>query len=168
MKRFIKNDKGMTLIEVILAVAILGVVTFPLMVSFMNTLALSKKIDQENEVNAITRIVKEKVAESIIQENYLLKFKDPALDGLSIRTFIGDSIFIGGTVTSDDFSIVDSAGSTNDKYFFSVTYDNFSCYDADYAHIYHVIITIKTSDVAGTEKVLNKLKIAVDAGKVLP
>ncbi len=166
-----KSKKGMTLIEVILAVAILGVVTFPLMVSFMNTLALSKKIDQENEVNAVTRIVKEMVSESIIQNNYELELKDPSDphdSKKSIRDFISDTISSTGTSTSDNISIIDSAGNLNDKYFFTVSYDHNSCYDVNYPSIYHVIISIKTVDgVTGSEKLLNRLKIAVNAGESL-
>ena len=68
MKSLLKCKKGMTLIEVILALSLLAIFTIPLSIGFMNSLLISKKIERENYVNAVTSIIKERVQDALIDE----------------------------------------------------------------------------------------------------
>lgn len=64
MKLF-KSKKGMTLLETILALAVLGIVAAPLLTVFTNAAVIVKKTNDRLEINAITRIIKENVTSSV-------------------------------------------------------------------------------------------------------
>ena len=64
MKHF-RSKKGMTLIETIIALAVLGIVSVPLMAVFTNAAVIVKKTDDRLEINAVTRIIKENVIRSV-------------------------------------------------------------------------------------------------------
>ncbi len=55
----------MTLIEVIIALAVLGIVTVPLLVVFTNAQVVIKKTESRLETNAVMRIVKENVTRAV-------------------------------------------------------------------------------------------------------
>jgi prepilin-type N-terminal cleavage/methylation domain-containing protein len=65
MMRFARNKKGMTLIDVIVALAVLAIASMPLLTVFANSAMLIKKADTRLEINAITRVVKENVVNSV-------------------------------------------------------------------------------------------------------
>lgn len=172
MFKFLKSNKGMSLIEVIISLAMLAVVMVPLMMGFLNVLMVTKLTKQQTEVNAVSAVVKEQVTEAVIQDNYPIPYVVPVAGEteLRLRDFIGKAIAEDPTAlkTSDNLAIVDSNGQKNEKYFYIVSYKHESCYDgANYPYTYHVIISILTTTNEGTEKVVNTFKIAANAG-VLP
>lgn len=64
MKLF-KSTKGTTLLETILALAVLGIISVPLLTVFTNAAVIVKKTNDRLEINAITRIIKENVTNSV-------------------------------------------------------------------------------------------------------
>lgn len=65
MKRRFGNNKGMTLIEAIVALAILGIVSAPLLVVFTNAQLVIRNTESRLEANAVMRIIKENVTASV-------------------------------------------------------------------------------------------------------
>lgn len=59
----LKKQSGMTLTEVLLALAVLSIVSIPLLTSFMNSIAINKKTDKMMQMTIIERAVKNNVTE---------------------------------------------------------------------------------------------------------
>jgi len=49
----------------------------------MNTIRIAKLIERQTEVNAVSEVVKDQVAEALIQQNYPLTLLESAPTGLS-------------------------------------------------------------------------------------
>lgn len=65
MLRFFKRIKGTTLIDVIVSMTILGIITVPLLTVFSDTIALNKKGNDQIDINAVARVVKENVVDDV-------------------------------------------------------------------------------------------------------
>jgi prepilin-type N-terminal cleavage/methylation domain-containing protein len=63
--KLLKSKKGMTLLETILALAVLGIISAPLLTVFTNAAVIVKKTNDRLEINAVTRIIKENVTNSV-------------------------------------------------------------------------------------------------------
>lgn len=92
MKTLFKSKKGMTLTEVIISLAVLGIVSAPLLMVFTNAAGIVKKTDERLEINAVTRIMKENVFSSVkyggegnsirsYEDNELKDLKDEEAEG---------------------------------------------------------------------------------------
>jgi len=79
----LNNNQGMTLVEVVVALALLGILVVPITIGFMNTIRIAKLIERQTEVNAVSEVVKDQVAEALIQQNYPLTLLESAPTGLS-------------------------------------------------------------------------------------
>ncbi|HOM01410.1 MAG TPA: prepilin-type N-terminal cleavage/methylation domain-containing protein [Acetivibrio sp.] len=166
----LKNNKGMTLVEVVIALALLGILVVPITVGFMNSLMVSKLIEQQTEVNAVSEVVKDHVSEALIERSYPLVLLEPAPTGSdwSLREFI-----VAAKSTpeeekkSPNLAVVYSSGAKNEKYFYTVTYKHNSCYDPNYPYTYHVIVNILTKNAKGDIKTLNTFKIAANLDSTL-
>lgn len=77
MLRVLKNNKGMTLTEVITALAILGIISIPLIAVFSNSVLITHMTKKQMEINAVMQIVKREVAESVKNGVELLEFENP-------------------------------------------------------------------------------------------
>lgn len=87
MERSLKNNKGFTIVEILVAMALLGIIAVPLASTFMDTFKFQARSQIKTEANKVN----EYVAEQIKKENYLVM----GSDGYSIK-----DEFIDGTVTS--------------------------------------------------------------------
>jgi len=65
MQKLLVSKKGMTLIEVIISLAVLGIVSSPLLVVFTNAQIIIGKTESRIEINAVMRIIKENVTNSV-------------------------------------------------------------------------------------------------------
>lgn len=61
----IQNKKGMTLVEVIVAMAVLGILSAPISMLFLTSMWTSKASRDQLELNAISMLVKENVVTSV-------------------------------------------------------------------------------------------------------
>lgn len=59
--RKLNNNKGMTLVEVVVALALLGILVVPITIGFMNTIRIAKLIERQTEVNAVSEVVKDQI-----------------------------------------------------------------------------------------------------------
>jgi len=82
----------MTLVEVVVALALL-VFGCSDNNCFMNTIRIAKLIERQTEVNAVSEVVKDQVAEALIQQNYPLTLLESAPTGPEwyLRPFIADA-----------------------------------------------------------------------------
>lgn len=60
-----RGENGYSLIEVIIAMTVFAMISLPLVMLFSNSMKLTKSSEEQIELNAITRIVRENVAEAI-------------------------------------------------------------------------------------------------------
>lgn len=155
----------MSLVEVMIALAVLGLLVVPIMMAFMNTQIYARKIDKQNEVNAVTRTVIQIVNDNFKNAVLIADIEGHAvdLDGdeSTPETFLDiikaakkDS---SKKVTVDNLPIIES-GTLSKKYKYSITYD--VKYDnSAYPGVYNFLITVMDYNSGRTE---NKLKIAVN------
>ena len=169
MKRLFKSKKGMSLIEVMIAVSVLGLLTIPIMISFMNTQRYAKKIDKETEISSITRTVKQIVADGLV-----LNREMENTDGDPIDIYPSDSIndkfrdfikYCKSNYSNQLFESVElgiretKSTTTNNKYSYKIAYHhNVDYEETEYPKVYNVLIKIIERD-SGT--VVNQIKIAV-------
>lgn len=85
MIRIIKNNKGMTITEVILALAILGIVSIPLIAVFSNSIFLTQLTKRKMEINAVMQIAKGDVTQSVKNGSKLPDFIDPIDDSKKVN-----------------------------------------------------------------------------------
>ncbi|WP_010249682.1 type II secretion system protein [Acetivibrio cellulolyticus] len=172
MKRLIRNRKGMSLVEVMIALAILGLLSVPIMMAFMNTQIYARKIDKQNEINSITRTVTQIVSDGFKNDAVITD-----IGGLNIE-LDGDPLTLTDTFTDiirkakndatkkdtvSDLPIMEN-GVKSLKYKYSITFDYNNFRNPLYEGVYNFLIIINEYD---SGNVVNKLKIAVDIGKVI-
>jgi len=166
----LNNNQGMTLVEVVVALALLGILVVPITIGFMNTIRIAKLIERQTEVNAVSEVVKDQVAEALIQQNYPLTLLESAPTGTEwyLRPFIADAKSTPGVEKkSPNLAVVYSSGAKNEKYFYTVSYKHESCYDPEYPYTYHVIVNILTKNNKGEIETLNTFKIAANVNTTL-
>lgn len=154
MKRFTKNRRGMTLIETIIALAVLGIVTVPLLVVFTNAQVVIRNTQGRLETNAVMRIIKENVTRAVKYEG-----------GNKISSYEGAQFNLPNNTTDPtvdiwhegkNLEVKGQDGKTNDKYKFDAKRTKDSVGDAKNTWEYE--ITLKKMD--GQE--IQKLTILVN------
>ena len=65
IRKLSENQKGVSLVEVIVALTVLGLISVPISMTFLNSTFTAKLTKEQIELTAITRMVKENVAESV-------------------------------------------------------------------------------------------------------
>lgn len=167
MKRLLKSEKGMSLLEVIIAVAILGVLAIPIMTTFLNTQIYAKKVDRQTEVNAITRTVKQIVLDGMLSKDIMID-----KDGNPVNQFDSDILHPDTFVSLIQYSKDNGEAETpflqftdgwppveNTKYTYKIRYKHSDFYNPDYLEVYNFEITIYDK---GSSQVVNKIKIAIN------
>ena len=68
MFKTLRNKKGMTLTEVIIALAVLGIISVPLIAVFSNSVFITRLTKNQLEINAVIQIVKVEVTQAVKME----------------------------------------------------------------------------------------------------
>lgn len=177
MRGLIKNKRGMSLVEVMIALAVLGLLVVPIMMAFMNTQIYARKIDKQNEVNAITRTVTQNVMENFKRNEMIKAINDTGIDldgdGTEDKYLVvdidGDGIDDkfsniikkakdeGKEITVDNIAIFENSEPST-KYKYSITYDQSYDDTKNYPDVYNFLITVKDY----SDRVHSSLKIAVN------
>jgi prepilin-type N-terminal cleavage/methylation domain-containing protein len=163
MKKFIKKEKGMTLIEVILAVTILAIAAVPLFASFNTTFVIINKKQKVMDENVIIRLVKENSVDCIKDSKLIQSYNDINSD-TTIDT--NDSILwqndsstwnypdISDVNTVKNLIVKDSSDKVYPEYEFSVSYDS-SYGDSNFPNVKKFIISIYYRDDSSLVKSFN-------------
>lgn len=134
MKKLLKCKKGFSLIEVILAITVLGVVAVPLFATFGTSFAIMSKRQQSIENSSVIRLAKENVVDSL---------KGGITSGIeSFSDLNGDSVVDSGDIvywdkvssgwkdsmgivsnTADNLKIIDTDGNYDKRYSLRIFYD---------------------------------------------
>ncbi len=169
MKRLLKNSRGMSLVEVMIAITVLALLAVPLMISFMNTQVIARKVDKQTEISAITRTVKQIVSDGLIDNQPMIDVDDTVLVDINgdsnpdtFQDFVSYAVTQAAPVTSNELQIMET-GRLNSKYKYKITCGSGAdYYDPAISGVYNVVITIMEKD---SGKIANKLKIAVSIRK---
>ncbi|NLL06208.1 MAG: prepilin-type N-terminal cleavage/methylation domain-containing protein [Clostridiaceae bacterium] len=172
MKRLLKNKKGMSFLEVLIALGILGLLSVPIMMMFMNAQIYAKKVDKQTEINAVTRTVTQIVSDG---------FKTPGEGALLFAPDSTEDIDIDGDGSAPDgfrkiikyardvlrdkytTPVLKIEGSgINEKYVYKITYDPANYHDANYEGVYSLLVTIIEKE---SGKVVNELKMSVNVNE---
>ena len=159
MNKLLNSKNGMTMIEVIISIALLSVVSVPLIISFMNSLNISRLSKNQIEINAVTRTVKEIVTDGFFNNLPLNDFdSDGDID--LYRDFLCDSSGVPATSGATLYRVtpkIDVPEPDYSDYKFSITYESANFHNPAYEDVTNVLITIYNID----NKIVNKLKITV-------
>ena len=163
MKMLLRNKKGMSFLEVLIALGILGLLSVPIMMMFMNAQIYAKKVDKQTEINAVTRTVMQIVSEGLKTNAplYTPESTDPieidgdTASGDGFKTIVKYAHSIGSSYTTPILKI-ERSGIT-EKYVYKITYDPARYYDPNYKGVYNFLVTILEKE---SGKVVNELKIS--------
>lgn len=109
MYKLVGNKKGFSIVELIVSMAILVIVTVPIMASFSSIAAINLRTKNQQDVDAVMRVIKEEVVDHV-------KDADP-----NVHTDSGDiQLRSGSTFISGTNIKVDGASSS---YYSSYRYD---------------------------------------------
>lgn len=152
-KKLIKvNKKGMSLVEVLVALTLLAVLSVPIMMVFMNTQLIAKKVDVQTTVSSVTRVVKQLVVNNVLDNTIEMRAYDSS-DPNRLSSLVAVVPGVANPVTFRGF--VESATEESpelpitslngtdllDKYTYKIT----SCAsynDPALANVYNVLIKI--------------------------
>jgi len=157
MLKLLKNNKGMTITEIITALAVLGIISIPLMAVFSNSVLLTKMTGNQLEINAVMQIAKADVVQSVKNGVGLCDFSDP--HNASKEIYLNpsrptpDVIYAhAGNETAAFLKL--GSGNLTEKYKYKVKYEDMGAPD-----IVHLTIKLYTAQ----EKFLSELKIEVSS-----
>ncbi|OPX43025.1 hypothetical protein CLHUN_31690 [Ruminiclostridium hungatei] len=154
MFKLLKNNKGMTITEIITALAVLGIISIPLMAVFSNSVLLTKMTGNQLEINAVMQIAKADVVQSVKNDVRLCDFSDPDKEiYLNPSRPTPDAIYAHvGNETAAFLEL--GTGNLTEKYKYKVRYEDMGAPDI-------VRLTIKL--YTAQEKFLSELKIEVSS-----
>lgn len=159
MLKFLRNNKGMTITEIITALAVLGIISIPLMAVFSNSVLLTKMTGNQLEINAVMQIAKAQVVHSVKNNVELRDFSDPDGDKIHLNPSgpEPDAIYDhAGNETAEFLQLdgpgLDSSSALIQKYKYKVRYEAMEAPDI-------VRLTIKL--YTAQEKLLSELKIEI-------
>lgn len=171
MKSLFRSKKGMSFLEVLIALAILGLFSVPIMMMFMNAQIYARKVDKQTEINAVTRTVMQIVSDGFNTDGEgALLYGPDSLDPIDVdgdnttsdgyRTIIKYAHNITGSEYTTPLLKIDRFG-INEKYVYKLYYNPAKYYDVNYEGVYNILVTIVEKE---SGKTVNKLKMSVNVG----
>lgn len=165
MKRLLRSEKGLTFIEVLIALAVLGLLSVPIMMMFMNAQIYARKVDKQTEISAVTRTVKQLVSEGLEKDGPLWDTDGKPVDidgeeidsGDTFQTIIKHANKLNSTITTPHLQI--KGTEIIENYTYTVKYDPEKYYDPNFKGVYTVLITIIDRE---SNNVVNEIKVSVN------
>lgn len=125
MLKLISRKKGMTLVEVLISIAILGIISVPLLAMFTNSALMIRQNEKQIKVSALVRTIKENVSTALKGSGNLPEYGGVNYDS-SAKSYNAFNIAIPSTINSvsDFIGITGSDGSTQKlrDYKYKITY----------------------------------------------
>jgi len=153
-KKFFKNNKGATLIEIVVSLAVLGIISVPLFTTFLSSALIIRRTGEQLEINAVTRIVKENVVASV---KYGGGNVIPSYETDEYGTEI--EVVLKGCDEANNLKVLDSMGKVYDKYKFDVKREKDYGEIPGYPDTCQYIITLKTFP---GDKIIQKVRININ------
>ena len=152
MLKVLKNKRGTSIVEIIVAMAILGMLSMPIGTMFLNSLITIRITNDRIELNGVTGIIKDCVVKSVklgggnIIHTYDINPADNQIsvspDGVSLK-YINDSNAVS-YINGYKLKVIDNNNEINTKYMFDAEkMDDFSTTDPLFENVYQYKITIK-------------------------
>lgn len=168
MLKILKNRKGITLVEAIVAMMVLGMLSTVVLMIFTNAMMEVKLANDRIEINAVTRIVKENIVNSVKAGvgNTLISYDKDAANHEYIIDLKTTPNIAGTPNVIKNFKIIDGKNNINTRYKFDTVrvIDFVQASDPEYAgmdfpNICEYLVTIrKISD----NRIVQKLRLDIN------
>ncbi|MCX7921624.1 MAG: hypothetical protein N3B21_06375 [Clostridia bacterium] len=165
MKALLKNDKGTTLIDVLLSIAIIGVIAIPLMMCFTSIIVLSNMSSKQLDTNSVIRTIKENVSNAVKAGNVQIQSyddlnSDGLVDGADAVVLRAGAVLSGGS----NFKVIDANGREYGSYSFDLTVDNTSVPSPEFQNTYEYIIDVKKRSTSPTvsDQVIKRIRLRMN------
>ncbi len=142
-----KNNKGSSLIEVLVSITILGIISLPLTTSFLNSAILIRMTGERQELNSVMRTIKENVIASV---------KYGA--GNTIPSYGGGDVVLKDDINGSDLKIVNEIGEISKRFKFDAVRDKDFGEIHGFSDTCEYLITVKKMD----GEVFQKLRININ------
>lgn len=154
IRKFTDNKKGTTLMEVILSLAVLGIISVPLFATFLSSAAIIKKTGEQLEINAATKIIKENVVASVKYGggNTITSYETDEF-GNEIEVVLKDC------TEAKNLKVVDSMGKIYDKYKFDVKREKDYGEILNYPDTCEYLVTLKR---ISNNQVIQKVRVDIN------
>ncbi|MCX8130002.1 MAG: prepilin-type N-terminal cleavage/methylation domain-containing protein [Clostridia bacterium] len=167
MYKLYSSKKGMTLTEVMVSLAVLGILSVPLMMTFTNSIMVTKLTQDQIEVNAITRIVKKTVTNAVKYAYSPIKTFDAAANGTAYNA-TADGVILREDATGFNSGvnliISDSDGNIYNKYAFNAEFERgprpLINYDPEFPNTCQYLVTIFRNDA--NNRVVARLRLDIN------
>ena len=119
--KILKNSKGSTVTESIMALAVLGIISIPIMSVFSNSVFLEKMTATQLEVNAVIQVARGEVTRSVKDDYRLKHFDNPTqFTAIDPTAEPRDSLY---SVSGNETAYLKlRSGNLTDKYKYKVRY----------------------------------------------
>jgi hypothetical protein len=113
------NNKGISIIEVITSMLILMLVSLPVFMLFTSSAAIIRLTEKQIEINAVIKVVKENVTNSLTMDTYQLEYN---IGGsfVNLKQGVLDNAVTNPITTYDNIIIKDSKTIPNSKYIYKL------------------------------------------------
>ena len=121
MLKVIKSCKGISLVEAIVAMTVLAMLSTVVMMMFMNSMVTVKMTNDRIEINAVTRIIKENVINSVKNGvgNTLISFDKDSANHEYVIELKSMPNMAGTANVVNNFKIIDGKNIINPRYKFN-------------------------------------------------
>lgn len=174
MNIFLKDKKGMTLVEVIISITLLGVILLPIMMLFNGSILMANKIKGDIDTDAVVQTIKQVIIDSVKSNPVkgIPKKTDintsnpnqyvPNATSFNVKDLIDQSVISGNLETSDMLCVFGVNGDIKRffDYGYKVQYDHGEHYDSSYPNVYNFVLIIYKNDSVKGDVVLQRIKIS--------
>ena len=113
----LRNRKGSTVTEVLMALAVLGIISIPLIAVFSNSIFMTRLTKEQMEVNSVMQIIKNEVVQSVKNSRNLTDVDDSPVN-LSPIASPRDSVY-DPSINQTNYLKIEN-GNLQDRYVYKV------------------------------------------------
>jgi prepilin-type N-terminal cleavage/methylation domain-containing protein len=147
MLKVLRRKKGMTIIEVIVSLTLLAVLSVPISMLFLNSMKTVTLANEQIELNAVTRVIKEDVTNSV-------------KNGVELPTIAAGSVILKTDINGTDITVIDNKNIINNRYKFNAVRTKDFSSNADYGKTCEYTVTI--FKISGNKKV-REFKLSINS-----
>lgn len=122
MIKMLKNNKGMTLTEVVVAIAIFGILSVPLLAIFSNSILITELTKRQMEISSVMQIVSGEVSNSVRNNVSITYYSSLTPSAITLSPIASPTPTIYGAIGNETNYLRISGGNLAGEYKYTVTY----------------------------------------------